>query len=146
MPDMKRRVTATLLAVLAVGAIGTWVWRNVPTLNGLGCTDVPIGVETKPYGGPYGVVSSCHRLKARPDHFGHTDGYVDVLLETTSGPVALRIVYSRLDMARQYVASSTEISPDDAGLGSADAHRLQAAIDARGGLWSGTWTLHYGDG
>lgn len=96
---------------------------------------------------PYGDVRSCRLL----DRKGHVVGSVDVtayvLLDTSSGEVALKIDYSNVDFGRQYVSKASEVGADDArGLNSNQRRTLEHDIAARGGVRPQPLTLHYGDG
>jgi hypothetical protein len=96
---------------------------------------------------PYGQVESCRSLKERGHLLGDADATAYVLLQTSTGRVALKIDYSDLSKGRQYVAKAAELTPEQApSLTEAEKQDLARDIRSRGGARNGTWTLIYGDG
>jgi len=96
---------------------------------------------------PFGNVVSCLLLGRRTPPFAHPDGTVFVLLETDSGPAAVRIDYTGTRNGQRFVAHAVEVQPWAVpGISHETSERIKEAITARGGLHSNDWSVHRADG
>jgi len=115
---------------------------------GHGCAEVPLSVspDATDMQEPYGTVTSCRELRRTGYWFAGGKTSVYLLLETGSGPVAVRVDYLYTGSGRAFTAVAVELPADRAPLNATDTRRVEAATAARGGVRTQSWTLHYGDG
>ncbi|WP_238016723.1 hypothetical protein KZZ52_19585 [Dactylosporangium sp. AC04546] len=91
---------------------------------------------------PFGGASVCTPLGRRTPPLGNPDGQVFLLLETSTGPAAVRIDYTRTDSA-DYTATAVEIPTWEApGISHDTAERIKEGINQRGGLKTTPWVVH----
>jgi hypothetical protein len=155
-PRSPARLFAVLAAVVAVlaGALvgGRYAMHlgNVRAIAAGLCTAPPgtfVRLTLPGIASPYGTVSDCRVLDRDADLWGNLDGSVSALLTTASGLAAVRIDLSDLRAGRQFKAEAFEVAAAEAPGVSGDAERrLTGDIAARGGVRTGAWVLHYGDG
>jgi hypothetical protein len=127
---------AAVVAVLGVYALGlpqrsAFLAREEPNACGL------VSNES-----PFGAVTACTRLGRRTPPFAHPDATVFLLLETDTGPAAVRIDYRNIRKPRGFTARAVEVPTYEApGISHETGERIQTAVDQRGGLHTDGWTI-----
>jgi len=107
-----------------------------------GCSEIPVRTMPELVALPYGTVTSCHALTRRAFWSGRVDASAYLLLHTAQGSVIVRVDYQDIGSPR-WQAYATEVQPSvvENYLSGVQLVDLRRAIEARGGLRPGLWTL-----
>jgi hypothetical protein len=132
-------VAAVVVAVLSLYALG------FPQRSSFLAGEEPKACELIARDSPFGSVTACTHLGRRTPVFAHPDGNVFLLLETDTGPAAVRIDYDDTTAGGRFVAHAVEVPTWEApGISHETGERIKDAINQRGGLKTDDWAVHRG--
>ncbi len=107
-----------------------------------GCSEIPVRTTPQLVASPYGTVTSCDELARQAFWSGRVDASAYLLLDSAQGSVVVRVDYQDTGTPR-WQAFATEVQPSvvETYLSGVQMVDLRRAIEARGGLRPGIWTL-----
>ncbi|GGM73456.1 hypothetical protein ACFFX1_47365 [Dactylosporangium sucinum] len=130
-------VAAVVVAVASVFAL------DLPGRTAFLAREAPKACELMAQGAsPFGGASVCTPLGRHTPPLGNPDGQVFLLLETSTGPAAVRIDYTDTGSG-DYTATAVEVPTWEApGISHDTAERIKEGINQRGGLKTVPWAVH----